>query len=98
MSKCKYWKKCFNYRKDSFTCGYRREGSGYCGQYEILEEKAKRNYGFFNPIKTPTQEPTKQLNVLFEKLDRELNRFCDDDEVVNKIKSIVQEIKKEVLD
>ena len=42
MVKCKYWKKCPHFRKESFTCVYRKEGSGYCGQYKILEQEARR--------------------------------------------------------
>jgi len=42
MSKCKYKKDCLHFRKESFTCVYRKEGSDYCGQYKILEQEAIR--------------------------------------------------------
>lgn len=52
-----------------------------------------KTYGFFKPI----DNNPNQINSLFNKLDKELNRFCDDDEVMNKIKKLIEVIKKKVL-
>jgi len=63
----------------------------------MSEEKAKRIYGFFNAIENPPQVSKNKLNSLFKALEDELKRFCDDDEVMNEIKKLMSEIKKEVL-
>ena len=33
--KCKYWKQCEGYVKNSYTCNHESDADGYCGIREI---------------------------------------------------------------